>query len=205
MKKLSIFLIAFLILNFQFSTFNSLQAQGILGGHVTGNIQLDGQISHRDTIIGSDDVPQKLLSNARADILYTNGNFSAGLRYEAYLGPMLGFRPDYEGQGIANYFVSYKKENFAITAGHFYEQFGNGMALRAYEDRYLGIDNALRGMNVMYSPVNGLILKGVIGKQRYFWQESNSIVRGLDAELSLNDLVKPWNEAKTRRLVRQQV
>ena len=198
MKKITPLLIAFLILNFQLSTFNSLQAQGILGGHVTGNIQLDGQISHRDTIIGSDDVPQKLLSNARADILYTNGNFSAGLRYEAYLGPMLGFRPDYEGQGIANYFVSYKKENFAVTAGHFYEQFGNGMALRAYEDRYLGIDNALRGMNVMYSPVNGLILKGVIGKQRYFWQESNSIVRGLDAELSLNDIVKPWNEAKTR-------
>ena len=86
-------------------------AQGILGGHVTGNIQFDGQISHRDTIIGADDVPKKLLSNIRTDILYTNGDFSAGLRYEGYLGPMLGFRPDYEGQGIANYFVSYRTQN----------------------------------------------------------------------------------------------
>ncbi len=172
-------------------------AQGIMGGHVTGNIQLDGQISQRDTVIGADDVPKKLLSNARADILYTNGNFSAGLRYEAYLGPMLGFRPDYEGQGIANYFVSYKTQNFAITAGHFYEQFGNGMTLRAYEDRYLGIDNALRGINLMYRPIPGIILKGVIGQQRYFW-ETRGLVRGVDAEVSLNDLVTSWNEAKTR-------
>ena len=51
-------------------------AQGILGGHVTGNIQLDGQISHADTVIGAQNVPEKLLSNSRADILYTNGNFS---------------------------------------------------------------------------------------------------------------------------------
>lgn len=168
-----------------------------MGGHVTGNIQIDGQISKRDSVIGSEDVPQKFLSNARADIQYTNGDFSAGLRYEAYLGPMLGFRPDYEGQGIANYYLSYKKENFAVTAGHFYEQFGNGLALRAYEDRYLGIDNALRGFNVMYRPVGGIILKGVIGQQRYFW-ESRGLVRGVDAELSFNELVKAWGDAKTR-------
>ena len=55
-------------------------AQGIMGGHVTGNIQLDGQISSADSVIGATDVPEKLLMNARADILYTNGNFSAGLR-----------------------------------------------------------------------------------------------------------------------------
>ena len=175
----------------------SVMAQGLLGGQVTGNIQLDGQISRRDTVIGSEDVPQKLLSNARADILYTNGNFSAGLRYEGYLGPMLGFRPDYEGQGIANYFVSYKTQNFAVTAGHFYEQFGNGMTLRAYEDRYLGIDNALRGIDVMYRPFRGIILKGVIGQQRYFW-ESRGLVRGVDAEVSLNELVAAWSEGKTR-------
>lgn len=196
MKKISLLIPLFL---FAFSTPVSSFAQGIMGGHVTGNIQFDGQISRRDTVIGSSDVPQKLLSNARADILYTNGNFNAGIRYEAYLAPMLGFRPDYEGQGIANYFVSYKKENFGITAGYFYEQFGNGLSLRAYEDRYLGIDNALRGINVMYRPINGLILKGVVGTQRYFWDNNtNGLVRGLDAELCLNDIVKPWNEAKTR-------
>lgn len=176
---------------------NSAKAQGILGGHVTGNVQFDGQLSRRDSVIGSDDIPEKLLSNARADILYTNGNFSAGLRYEAYLNPMLGFNSQYTGQGIANYFVSYKTQSFAVTAGHFYEQFGNGMTLRAYEDRFLGLDNAIRGINIMYRPWNGVTIKGLVGQQRYYW-DTRGLVRGLDAEVSLNDIVKPWAEAKTR-------
>ena len=83
-------------------------AQGILGGHVTGNIQLDGQMSHEDTVIGADPVPEALKLNARADILYTNGDFSAGMRFEAYQTPLLGFDPQYKGQGIAHYFVAYK-------------------------------------------------------------------------------------------------
>lgn len=186
---------ALLCLLFPFS--NTSKAQGILGGHVTGNVQFDGQLSRRDSVIGSDDVPEKLLSNARADILYTNGNFSAGLRYEAYLNPMLGFNSQYTGQGIANYFVSYKTQSFAVTAGHFYEQFGNGMTLRAYEDRFLGLDNAIRGINVMYRPWNGVTIKGLVGQQRYYW-DTRGLVRGLDAEVSLNDIVKPWTEAKTR-------
>lgn len=176
---------------------NSAKAQGILGGHVTGNVQFDGQLSRRDSVIGSDDIPEKLLSNARADILYTNGNFSAGLRYEAYLNPMLGFNSQYTGQGIANYFVSYKTQSFAVTAGHFYEQFGNGMTLRAYEDRFLGLDNAIRGINVMYRPWNGVTIKGLVGQQRYYW-DTRGLVRGLDAEVSLNDVVTSWAESKTR-------
>lgn len=190
-------LTAALLLGLQSITIGSLNAQGILGGSVTGNVQFDGQLSRRDSVIGSSDVPEKLLSNARADILYTNGNFSAGLRYEAYLNPMLGFNSQYTGQGIANYFVSYKTQTFAVTAGHFYEQFGNGMTLRAYEDRYLGLDNAIRGLNVMYRPTNGITLKALAGQQRYYW-DTRGLVRGLDAEFSLNDIVKPWNESKTR-------
>ena len=64
-----------------FLTIGTASAQGILGGHVTGNIQLDGQMSHEDTVIGADPVPEALKLNARADILYTNGDFSAGLRF----------------------------------------------------------------------------------------------------------------------------
>ncbi len=173
-------------------------AQGILGGHVTGNVQIDGQLSRRDTTIGASDVPEKLLTNARADVLYTNGDFSAGLRIEVYQNPMLGFNSLYKGQGIANYFVSYKTQDFAITAGNFYEQFGNGLVLRAYEDRYLGLDNSLYGFNVMYRPWQGVTIKGLIGRQRYYWETGKGLVRGLDAEVSLNDIVGKWSDAKTR-------
>jgi hypothetical protein len=174
-------------------------AQNVLsGGQVSGNIQLDGQISHADSVIGSSDVPTKLLMNARADILYTNGPFSAGLRFEAYQKPMLGFDPRYEGQGIANYFASYQNDKLSVTAGNYYEQFGNGLILRSYEDRFLGIDNSLFGFSVNYRPWDGVTLKGIIGKQRFYWEYGKGFVRGLDAEVALNNIIKSWTESKTR-------
>ena len=188
----------FLLLALAVLTTPILSAQGILGGHVTGNVQIDGQISSADSVIGAQDVPEKLLMNARADILYTNGDFSAGLRFEAYHNPMLGFKSQYKGEGIANYFVRYQGDIISITAGNFYEQFGSGMILRAYEDRYLGLDNSLRGLNVTLRPFNGITIKALAGKQRYFWNYSNSIVRGIDGEVNLNSLISSMAESKLR-------
>lgn len=174
------------------------QGQGLLGGHVTGNVQLDGQMSSADSTIGAQDVPEKLLLNARADILYTNGDFSAGLRFEMYQNPLLGFDARYKGQGLANYFVAYNGERLSVTVGNFYEQFGSGMILRAYEDRYLGLDNSLFGLNVQYRPVDGITLKALAGKQRIFWDYGDGLVRGVDAEVNLGSLVKAIGESKFR-------
>ena len=171
-------------------------AQGIMGGHVTGNVQLDGQMSREDTVIGASDVPEIMKLNARADILYTNGDFSAGLRFEAYQTPLLGFNAQYTGQGLAHYFVAYKSKRISVTAGNFYEQFGSGMILRAYEDRYLGLDNALLGVNIQLRPVDGLTIKALAGKQRIYWGYGEGLVRGIDAEADLNSLIRGMQESK---------
>ena len=173
-------------------------AQGILGGHVTGNIQTDMQMSREDTVIGADDVPEKLLMNTRADILYQNGDFSAGLRFEMYQNPLLGFDARYKGQGVANWFVGYSGDWLSVTAGNFYEQFGSGMILRAYEDRYLGLDNSLLGINLQLRPWKGVTIKALAGKQRFFWDYGRGLVRGIDGEVNLNSLVKSMEESKLR-------
>ena len=180
------------------ASLSSLSAQGILGGHVTGNVQLEAQMSHADSTIGAPDVPQALLMNARADVLYTNGDFSAGLRFEAYQDPLLGFDPQWKGQGLANYFIAYNGERLSLTAGHFYEQFGSGLILRTYEDRYLGIDNALLGFSAKYRPIDGITLKAVAGKQRYFWTLGNGLVRGIDGEVALNSILSFMAESMLR-------
>ena len=177
------------------------QAQGIMGGHVTGNVQVDGQMSRADSVIGAQDVPEKLLMNARADILYTNGDFSAGLRFEMYENPLLGFDPQYKGEGLANYFVSYNGEKLSITAGNFYEQFGSGMILRTYEDRYLGLDNSLRGVNVTLRPFDGVTIKALAGKQRCYWYYGDGLVRGVDGEVSLNSVLPFLAESKFRATI----
>ena len=174
----------------------SVGAQGLMGGHVTGNVQLDGQMSSADSSIGAGDVPEGLLLNARADILYTNGDFSAGLRFEAYQNPLLGFDAQWKGQGLAHYFVAYNGERLSVTAGHFYEQFGSGMTLRAYEDRYLGLDNALQGVALTYRPTAGGTLKALAGRQRFYWDYADGVVRGVDAEVNLNSTFAALSESK---------
>ena len=173
-------------------------AQGIGGGHVTGNVQMDAQMSREDTVIGASNVPEWLLMNARADIMYTNGDFTAGLRFEMYQNPMLGFDPQWKGQGLANYFVAYNGRRLSVTAGNFYEQFGSGLILRAYEDRYLGLDNALLGLNLTLRPVDGITVKALAGKQRFYWSYGEGIVRGIDAEANLATLIPSLQESGVR-------
>ncbi len=175
-----------------------MKAQGIMGGHVTGNIQIDGQMSRADSTIGAEDVPEKMLMNARADILYTNGDFSAGLRFEMYQNSLLGFDSQWNGQGLANYFVSYNSNLLTVTAGNFYEQFGSGMILRTYEDRYLGIDNSLFGLNVALRPIEGVTIKALAGKQRFYWDYADALVRGIDGEVNLGSLIKTLGESQFR-------
>lgn len=175
-----------------------LQAQNLGGGQVTGNFQIDAQLSRQDSSIGAEDVPQKLLSNVFANLLYTNGGFSAGIRFESYLDPLLGFNSQYKGAGIANKFMSYQGDMFEITAGNFYEQYGSGLIFRSYEDRNLGLDNAMMGVNVKIRPMDGIIIKTMVGKQRYYWDYGKGLVRGIDGEFSLNSIIKKFEESKTR-------
>ncbi|MBK6775321.1 MAG: hypothetical protein IPG74_05550 [Flavobacteriales bacterium] len=51
------------------------------------------------------------------------------------------------------------------SLGNYFEQF-SGLVFRSYEERYLGVDNAMDGVRVKFKPVNGVYLKGFIGEQR---------------------------------------
>lgn len=174
-------------------------AQGFSGpSRVSGNFQLDAQYYRSDSVIGAPEVGEKMLMNAFTNLLYTQGNFSAGLRFESYLNPISGFDPRLEGTGLPYRFISFKSGDIEVTAGNFYEQFGNGLILRSYEDWNLGVDNSLDGVRVRYKATDGIMLKGVYGKQRFFWERSPGIIRGLDADISVNDLIKSLNESSTR-------
>jgi len=157
-------------------------------GSVHGNFQFDGQYYRPDSLIGAPTVPEKMLSNAFGQIAYTKGKFSAGVRYEAYNNVMQGFDKRYKGQGIVNRYARYKTDLLDITVGHFYEQFGSGLTLRAYEERGLLYDNAIDGIRIISNPYKGITLKGLTGKQRTFFATGTGIVRGLDGEVNVNDL-----------------
>lgn len=167
-------------------------------GDVHGNFQATAQYYIPDTTIGAPDVPEKMLMNGFANIIYTKGKFTAGIRYESYLNALQGFDARYAGSGIQYRFATYKSDALEVTVGNFYQQFGNGLVLRSYEERGLGFDNALDGIRLKYEVVKGLYLTGLTGKQRSFMTQGPGIVRGFDGELQINEAFKKLAEKKFR-------
>ena len=157
-------------------------------GQIHGNVQTDVQYYNEDSLIGAPVVPEKMLMNGFANINYTRGNFAAGIRYESYLNALQGFPEGYRGTGIGYRYATYNIDNLEVTAGNFYEQFGSGMILRAWEERQLGYDNAFDGFRLKYNPYRGIYLKTVYGKQRLFFEKGPGIVRGVDGEVVINEL-----------------
>ena len=167
-------------------------------GEFHGNFELNTQTYSADSLIGAESVDDIMRANTYANFTYTKGKFSAGLRYEAYLNTMLGFDQRYNGQGIANRYASYTSEDLEITVGNFYEQFGNGLILRTYEDKTLGLDNSSDGIRLRYAPIKGIRLTGLIGKQKLYWEYGPGIIRAFDGEISLNETFKKFTDAKTK-------
>jgi hypothetical protein len=162
-------------------------SQNTNSGEIHGNIQLDAQTYKPDSVIHAPSVPEKMLMNSYANLVYTRGKFTAGIRYEAYLNTLLGYDARYNGTGIPYKFITYSDDNLEVTAGSFYEQFGTGLILRAYDEKSIGYDNAFDGVRVKFSPYKGITLKGLTAKQRLFFDDGPGIVRGADAEIAMND------------------
>lgn len=177
------------------------KAQIGLPSGISGQFQADAQSYTPDSLIGAAPVPEKMDMNSYMDLKYVNGNFKAGLRYEAYLNALQGYSPEYKGTGITNRYASYTFKNLEITAGTFYDQFGSGLIYRTYYDYDLGYDNPMDGVNLKFSSNNGIYIKSFIGKQRAFFEYGPGIVRGIDGEIHLDEIIKPGKWGKTSVIV----
>jgi hypothetical protein len=62
----------------------------------------------------------------------------------------------------------------------------------------LGFDNAMDGIRVKYTLLKGIHLKGIVGKQRYYFAQGPGIVRGFDGEIAINELIPSLQEKKTK-------
>ena len=191
----------------------SLHAQSFVeNAQINGSFQTDAQYYRLDQGIDITDLKGKKLGiNGFGKIGYTYGDFSAGMRFEAFLPEMNGFRSELNGVGLANFFASYDNGFIGVTVGDIYDQFGSGLVFRTYEEWSLGMDNSLRGIRTVIRPTQGVTLKGVFGRQRYFWapylerdfsnDDYRGIVRGMDAEWDLNQSIAAMNESEFKMVV----
>ncbi|HYG51137.1 MAG TPA: DUF6029 family protein [Flavobacteriales bacterium] len=157
-------------------------------GQIHGNFQIDSQYYITDSSFSAFQPEDKMRFNGYGNILYTNGGFTAGARYEAYLNALLGYPQGFNGSGIKYRFAQYRNEILDITVGSFYEQFGSGLIFRSYYEPLFGYDNAMDGFRVNINPYKGVHVKTVYGHNRLFFGNSQGIVRGVDGEINVNEL-----------------
>lgn len=157
-------------------------AQEKQGVTVNGSIQSDVLIPQTDDKIGTESYSEWGLTNSYADATLQSEYVDAGVRFEFLEHPLPGFEHDMKGWGVPNVWVKGKYKTLELTAGSLYDQFGSGFILRTYEERRLGIDNALLGGRLVYRPTAALTLKVLTGKQRRYWSLNDAWVSGVDAE-----------------------
>ena len=156
----------------------------------SGSIQSDILIPQDDEKIGTEHSEDKVLTNTYVDMKLGSKYVDAGARFEFLQYPLPGYEPDFKGWGVPHFYVKGHYKNVELTAGDYYEQFGSGFVLRTYEERSLGIDNALRGGRLVYKPVSGVTLKALTGKQRRYWHHNDALVSGVDLEVGLEQFIK---------------
>jgi len=134
------------------------------------------------------DEKERLRANSYLRMDYQISNrFSSGFQLESYVPePLLNYSRLFDKEfGLGTFYLNYKTEKLDITLGHYYVQFGSGLILRAWEDRALGFNNAIRGGKVVYDPTNYLRLTALYGKHRKGFDVSNSNIFGFETQFDI--------------------
>ena len=157
---------------------------------VYGSFERNGQwyTNDKNRGIHQDTVP--LRANNYFNVNFNYKKFTFGTQIESYMNEaLLNFNPKYKGTNFATYYANYKTKKLDITLGHYYVQFGSGLALRTWEDRSLGINNALRGAKVVYSPIDEISFTALYGKARSGFDVANGDVFGLNTDVNVSQLL----------------
>lgn len=128
-----------------------------------------------------------VLNNTYFDLTLNAPYLSLGGRFEWAKWPLPGYEDDFKGWGVPYFWATGQYKGVQLTAGDFYEQFGSGLILRTYQERSLGVDNAIRGGRLKVKAAPGVNFTLLGGKQRHYWEHNPAWLWGADAEWSLDE------------------
>lgn len=173
----------------------SLIAQEENNSSFSIGLESNAQYYVNDKVTGDFVYENPFRSNNYLKAEYSINQFALGLQLESYAPQaLLNYSPQYNDDvNIGLYYGQYTGKKWEVTLGYFYEQFGNGMTLRTYEDRQLGINNALRGARVKFKPSENTILTGFWGQQRIGFKVSDGQITGFDFAMDFPQLFKKEN------------
>ena len=180
-----------LIFAIALATIGTASAQKVLGnGQVSGSLESSSIYYTPDKKIERPD--DHFGSNNYLKVDYSNGRFSAGIQMNAFLPALVGYEGLADGKRfyLASKYVQWRDKNFDILVGDIFDQFGNGLIFRSFEDRQLGLNNSLEGVRAGYNFGRYVSLRGMYGRPRYNTEYAKTWVRGADLIVSIADIIK---------------
>ena len=210
---------SFLIIALTLFNVISVSAQEKDWGRVSASLESNNHIYVEDQANGFS--PSNLLQlpedgifaeNDYLKVDYYKNRLSAGIQLEGYFPSTVGYPFPMSKLFISNLYASWRDESYTVTAGTFYDQLGSGLLFRSWEDRTLGLNNALLGARATYSFGNKVDVKAFWGIPRLDkWSESALIlgnessffghglatkvnIAAADVSVSLSDIIG-WDTA----------
>lgn len=162
-------------------------------GYFGGSFQSNANFFVRDEKIGAANLPHydnyKVGADAWLNLNYTNEKYEleTGIRLDMFYNSILRVpTTPYNGVGIGNFFIKKKVKDLTITGGYIYDQIGTGIIFRSFEERPLGIDNALLGARLQYDVQDKLKMKAFAGVQKLKFGVQKPVIVGFNAEGNFN-------------------
>ncbi|MEZ4786853.1 MAG: DUF6029 family protein [Flavobacterium haoranii] len=158
---------------------------------LSGGFESNNQYYLDDSKLGDFGYENRFRSNTYFNLNFNYGKWTTGFQIESYEpDALLNYNPKFKDVGFGTYYLNFKSDKVDFTLGHYYEQFGSGLLLRTWEDRALGINNALLGGRLIYRPTENVNLKILYGRQRSGFEVTDGHIFGADSEFYLNKLFK---------------
>ncbi len=158
------------------------------GQNISGGLLSTVQFYQDDSLTHFQAPEGKWRSMHFFDVKYNGEFWEAGVQFESYLpSALIGYNPELKGHHFTNYYIRFQKNNWDVTAGYIYDQFGSGMLFRTWEDRLLGINNALAGARVKYTFSKGPSFTFISGNPRVGIRLSESNITGIYSQFNLKD------------------
>lgn len=159
-------------------------------GVLSGDLQLNQNFYLLDSSIfpnGNTIPPQyyQQLSSTEAwlNLNYRVDNFSFGMRFDLFQNSGLrNPQAAYTNQGIGYWYAQHKVDKLDITVGYFYDQFGTGVAFRAYEQRGQNLDYAMQGIRLKYYIDSSWTIKAFAGRQKNQFDFYPATIKGVQSE-----------------------
>lgn len=188
MKKYILIFILFTISTASFA--QSWQQSGKLWGSFESNSMYYVNDSKLNPIWVEDG--DRFATNNYLKLDYNLGNFSAGIQLESYLPALQGFDfgMDYKKFFLGSKYIQWQDNRFFVRAGNIYDQFGSGIIFRSYEDRSLGFNNSIEGVQGMFNYNNIVRINALAGRPRLNTDYQDTWVRGADLIFSVSDALK---------------